>query len=381
MIEDEIDPTSSGSDSRIRSIDILKGAAIIGVITAHIALVQNQGGISSGEYSIGELFYAALPMFFVIMGYFYKPGNSLLYNYRTRVLYLLLGFVAFTVILTLLMYGYLLLLGYDLSGTDLWGDILTMLIGKSCFKDISSIAFTGERILAVYEVTHQFYFLQIMIVGYVIFYPIVDHVISDWRKTFAAVIILGAISGIYIEAIGLQLPFLAQDGPIVAALMLIGAYMGKHNVTEYLETGYRERRYWILFAAFLILALVCIYLIPTKLSIIYSMFGEYGGWSTIPFLLISMSCGMVLFYLAAWVSKVPYVSGFLMYLGKECLWIFVFHMFVAKALIAPFIPLNTTDWIPIDSIWQGILLTVVTVAVILVFVEAAHYLSRKYVKC
>ncbi len=372
-VEENLDPMGSATSPRVASIDMLKGAAIIGVVVAHLVIIQNRDDMVS-SYSIGELFYSALSMFIVLSGYFYNPEKSTLYYLRTRILPLFVTFVVFTVVLTVLMYGYLLLLGYDLSSTDLWGDIGQMLIGKGLFQDLH--VYPGsEGILAVYEVTHPYYFLQILIGGYLIFYPLARYVLDDWRKTLAAVVALTMVTGIYMEYVHIQLPFLVQLAPITAAMILIGAFMGKHKVADYLENGYREKRYWVYFGAVIILAIVSIAVIPTKMSLIYSCFGEYGGWSALPFLVTSMSCGMVLFFVVALASHVRVVAAPLIAVGLECGYVFLLHVFVAKLLVAPFIQLNTDVWIPIESTLQGIVLVILTISIIMGAIYLLRYLK------
>ena len=249
-------------DSRIQSVDILKGAAIIGVVVAHLVLIQNTESFSDSSFRIGELFYAALPMFFVLSGYFYR-SEGFVTGLKNRVLPLVIGLIAGTVILTFVMYVYLLLLGYDLSGSDILGDILQIIIGKAAFEDLDASSFTGETILNVYDVSLPFYFIQIMAVGYLIFLPIADVVLKDWKRLVIAIIILLSITCAWMELVHMQLPFYAQMGPVVAAFYLTGAFIGRYNLAEYLENGYKERRYWLIFILMVVAAILCIAFIPT----------------------------------------------------------------------------------------------------------------------
>ena len=62
---------------RIESLDILRGGAIIGVITVHIMFGAGRSvdGMSNGT-SVAEFLYAALAMFMIISGYLYKKGKD-----------------------------------------------------------------------------------------------------------------------------------------------------------------------------------------------------------------------------------------------------------------------------------------------------------------
>ena len=356
-------------DSRIQSVDILKGAAIIGVVVAHLVLIQNTESFSDSSFRIGELFYAALPMFFVLSGYFYR-SEGFVTGLKNRVLPLVIGLIAGTVILTFVMYVYLLLLGYDLSGSDLLGDIVQIIIGKAAFEDLDAAAFTGETILNVYDVSLPFYFIQIMAVGYLIFLPIADTVLKDWKRVVITIIVLLAITCSWMELVHMQLPFYAQMGPVVAAFYLTGAYIGRYNLAEYLENGYGERRYWLIFILMIVAAVLCIAFIPTGMNLIDSEFGPNGGYSVFTFYVTTMMCGMVLMYLAAFVSHVKWVTSILTFIGRESLYIFFLHIFVAKMLVAPFVTIDVKTWVPIESVPLSILLAIITIVVIVIAVIA-----------
>ncbi len=354
-------------DSRIQSVDILKGAAIIGVVVAHLVLIQNTESFSDSSFRIGELFYAALPMFFVLSGYFYR-SEGFVTGLKNRVLPLVIGLIAGTVILTFVMYVYLLLLGYDLSGSDLLGDIVQIIIGKAAFEDLDASSFTGETILNVYDVSLPFYFIQIMAVGYLIFLPIADVVLKDCKRLVIAIIILLSITCAWMELVHMQLPFYAQMGPVVAAFYLTGAFIGRYNLAEYLENGYKERRYWLIFILMVVAAILCIAFIPTGMNLIDSEFGPNGGYSVFTFYVTTMACGMVLMYLAAFVSHVKWATEIITFAGRESLYIFFLHIFVAKMLVAPFVTLDVQTWIPIDSVPLSILLAIITIVIIVVAV-------------
>ena len=364
---------------RIQSIDILKGGAIIGVVAAHLMFIQNSQAIEDSfnfVFNAGELLYAALPMFLVLSGYFYKPGD-LWYNIKRKVIPLVTGLVVCTVVLTVIMYYYLGFLGYDLSNSDFWGDIIEIVIGKGYFEDIYGDKFTGEMILDVYEVTLPYYFLQIMAVGYLIFFPIVDYTIKNWKRLVAVSFVLLTITCVYMELVHIQLPFYAQLGPLVAVFYLIGAFMAKHNVAHRLEDGYREKRYWMILGALIIASVACICIIPTNMALIYSEFGDYGGFSVYTFVITSMTCGMVLFYCAALGTHIPWLRDVLSLPGRASLAIFALHMFVAKLIVAPFVELNTETWIPLTSTPLSLLLAVCTVFMIAIILMTIRKLLPK----
>ena len=367
MVEDAGERTE-----RIVSLDVLKGAAIIGVIIAHLSL-DDYVTDNSWTYTIGEFFYAALPMFIIISGYVYRPGRGFSYNARKRLLPLAIAIFAGTVVLTLITYCYLLVLGYDLSGCDLWGDIFNAVIGRGSFTEIPGT----KIILGPYDVTFQFYYLMALLFGHVIFYLIADRIRGDWRKTAVSVVVLASITCFYILLGGIQLPFYLQLSPIVAALLLVGSFLGEHRFMEYLERGWKKKNYWTILAVVGVVSIICIVFFPTGTKFCYTEFGRYGAWSVYTFILLSVSTGTVLLYLASLVALIPYVSGFLTFIGKKCLPLYILHVFIAKLLIAPFAQVTSYDYLPIESTAEGLILAAASIIIILALTYVLGRLTKK----
>ena len=365
------------SSARVKSIDVLKGVAMIGIVIAHIALLQNQGGGGSGgsdeAYSVFKglvgIPYSLLCMFFVVSGYFYKPGNGYWHNVKDRVLKLFLFFVASVVLFTSLMYAVLWAQGYDLSSYSLIDVIVEVIIGKGYFVDFDDPSIGGENILAPFEVTHPLYFLQIIMVGYLIFYAIADYVMESDKRTVITIAVLLTTTALYMEFIHIQLPFSAQLGPLVASYLLMGTMLRRKRFYENLEFGHTDRRYWKIFLISLAIAVILCALFPSDLALIYSKFGDYGGWSVYPFFISMLFSGIVMSYIISWVVKGCHrLSALLAEIGVMCLFVHVSHMFIAKAVCSPFVTLDTEVWIPI-SLPAGIVVSFVAIAIAMVASE------------
>ena len=350
---------------RIESLDILRGAAIIGVITVHILLGagRNVDSTSNG-FNIAELAYAGLPMFIIISGYLHKCGKSYKWNIMNRVVPLMVVLFVATIAFTSLMYGYMYLLGYDLSQYDLLSDIWTVLIGKGAFTTISSDTFSAGHILSPYDISAGFYYLQILAAGYLIFYAIADPLLKDWRKTVAAIAGLVCFTALYLATIDIQLPFSAQLGPIVAAFLLTGALLKNYDVAIYLETGFHEFRYWAIFITAVILGSVMIIMFPTGMKMYNSYFGAYGPWSVFTFYLFAIFCGTVLWYIAVFLIKVPIVSDVFKFAGISSLVFYTLHMFIAKLITAPFVTIGTDFWITVNADNQRFLVLMLTLIIL-----------------
>ena len=355
-------PSASLQESRLAYLDVFKGIAIIVVCMGHMITYGSGEPEAASAYSLSELLYTGLLMFIVVSGYFHKVGRSLKENLVRRLLPMLAIIIVGTVVLTLIMYVYLLALGYDLSGCDVWSDIANAIIGRQSFVKAPGT----PEVLGPYDVTFQFYYIQALIVGYAIFYPIVDRVVIDAKRTLAAILVLMGITMVYVEFIDIQLPFYIQLGPMVAAFLLMGAYMRTKDFFDTIKDWYHDKRYWLFFLACLAISLTLTYYFPTRKGFCYTIFGYYGGWSVITFTIISVTGGMVLLMLCAWIAKLGPIGKVMESCGRNCLYVFVLHVFVGCLIIAPFYPLTGEVWFPITDEWVSILVAVATIAIIMV---------------
>ena len=332
-------------------------------------------GDVAGGFNVAELVYAGLPMFMVITGYFYKSGRSYMDNVKHRVVPVILVLIISTVFLTSIMYGYMWVLGYDLGSYDLFDDIMTIIIGKECFSTIGVDGFTAGAVLAPYDISAGFYYLQILAVGLLIFYAIADHVLDDWRKTVTAMFALLSMTALYLELVNIQLPFSAQLGPVVATFLLLGALMGRHNVANFIENGYRQAKYWIVFAAFLGAAVASVILFPSGMNLYNSRFGSNGALSVFTFLFLSITCGAVLWYITAFLIRVPVVSTIFTYAGLNSIILFTQHMFIAKLITAPFYTIGTEYWVTVDSIGMRFVILMATLGLLFGLCHFVHRLK------
>lgn len=362
---------------RIESLDILRGGAIIGVITVHIMFGAGRtvDGMSAG-LSIAEFLYAALAMFMVISGYLYKSGKDYRTNMMTRVLPILIILGFSTILFTTLMYGYLYVLGYDLSQYNLLEEIGEVLVGKGCFQNLHADDFSAGYVSSPFDISAGYYYLQILAVGYVIFFAIADLVLDDWRKCLAAIVSLFAIAGLYVEFIGIQLPFTAQIGPVVAAFLLVGALMKRYDFALFMENGFRKKSYWLMIVSMAIIGVICVMYFPTGMRLYNSQFGAYGSWSVITFPILSLSCGIILWFISVLLIRVPIVSDIFRIAGIASIVLYSMHMFIAKLITAPLHTLGTEYWITLDSIGDRFILLIVTLSVLYLITFALYRIKR-----
>ena len=347
---DTLAGTLDATNGRIRSLDLLRGAAIIGVIIIHILFGLGRGYDVVWRLNPTEFLYAGLPMFMVITGYLHRPGKTFSQNVKHRVVPLIMVLFVSTIVLTTIMYCYMYFLGYDLEQYNLFKDICEILIGKECFSVIGTDSFHSGLVLAPYDISAGFYYLQILAVGLLIFYAVVDEVIDDWKETAITILALLCVTAFYLATIDIQLPFSAQLGPVVAAFLLFGALLRRYNVAEFIENGYRSAKYWLVLAVSLGVGCVFVYFFPSGMRLYNSTFGSYGEWSVFTFFILAISCGMVLWYIAALMVRIPLVSSFFILAGMNSIILFSQHMFIAKLITAPFYDIGTEYWITIDDL-------------------------------
>ena len=362
---------------RIESLDILRGAAIVGVITVHIMFGAGRSvdGMSDGN-SVAEFLYAALAMFMVISGYLYKKGKDFRTNVMTRVVPIIIVLAFSTILFTSLMYGYLYMLGYDLGGYNLFEEIVEILIGKSVFQNVHAAGYSAGMVLSPFDISAGFYYLQVLAVGYLIFFAIADRVLGDWRKCLVTIVTLFAVSGLYVEFVGIQLPFTAQIGPVVAAFLLIGALLKEYNFAEFMEQGYHSKKYWFMIVSMAIIGLICIRYFPTGMNLYNSNFGSYGSLSVITFPIHAISCGIVLWFICVVLIRIPIVSDVFRIAGIASIVLYSMHMFIAKLISAPFYTIGTDYWITIDSLGDRFVLLIVTLSILYLITFWLYGLKR-----
>ena len=83
----------SAEKPRVRSLDMYKGIAILGVIAVHVFIfptMQQGEAEGSGMPLVVQALYLGLLGFFAISGYFYRPNRGFANNVKKRLLILVL---------------------------------------------------------------------------------------------------------------------------------------------------------------------------------------------------------------------------------------------------------------------------------------------------
>lgn len=347
--------------SRIRTLDIVKGMLIIAVVMTHMTMISSY---ERGDPNmLTEGLYILIMLFFVISGYVYKPERRYLRNVKNRTKQLGVRLVLGLTILPLILWPYLLMFGNVVTSDD-YLRCLISLIGNDLVLQPLDASFTKLSCLNIYS---GYYFLQIMIVGFIIFYAIADRLRDSLPKTVAAMVILTAMSFAMMEYIGYYLPLWFELTPFAVALMVFGSYLSNIKYVENAEnTGWRGRRNWIVMAITLAGAAVMLYFLPIGTGFDYHYFGEYGYISIFPFLLTALLCGTFFLTLIAILPKIPILSDMFSFVGTFSIGILCLHIFIAKVLIAPFCPFDFPAVMPVLETWEGVLLGTATIIICII---------------
>lgn len=340
--------SENGTDDkvRIKSLDVYKGIAILGVLAVHVFVyttMQDKGGDQSGMPLILQGLYLGLLGFFAISGYFYRPNRGIKNNLKKRFGILGLAYFSCAIILPVILCLEMALAG---PNTPSFSDYVEAMKWVYCspmmfkpYEDPNSYAMCAGAI--------GYYYIQIMLVTFFVFYIVADRLLCSWKRMTVACAVLTALQVLIPEVYPNNLPFHSQQLPIGLLFMLLGAYAGQFRLVEQVESGgYRNK--WVLLGVACCVAICAVltYFFPPGTGFNNCQFGEYGGWSAIPFVFNAASMIMVEVFICMFIAKIPLLSKFIMFLGRHTLSLMLLQGFVVKFLLIPFYEIPTDAWFP-----------------------------------
>jgi fucose 4-O-acetylase-like acetyltransferase len=377
------------SSERLASVDVLKGMLIIAIVFVHIVIVRmdvllsgadaaGTGVLSDDPASVGSLviqaLYLGLMAFFIISGYFYRPGRGFVENMKKRVLQLVVALTICAIMLPVITYAIMAVCGKapgleDLLTAFQWGFGLN---GVFSSYDVFSVHPKCGGCIG-------YYYLWTMLWGFLIFYAIADRVREDWRKTVAAILVLLVITMLLKEFLPVKLPMYAQLGPIAAAFMLVGMAASKHGLIERVE-GFRltSGRDWALFLGSLVTVIVLVAIFPPGTDFPSMGFGDFGGYSVFIYFVEAMVMFVVLLHLALLFSRMIGFNWVFTTAGRHSLGILLLHGSLVTMMIAPFYDLPSGDWFPDEmGLTPSLIVAVLSIVLsIIICVEARKVLER-----
>ncbi len=347
---------------RIKSLDMYKGIAILGIIAVHVFIFPTmQQGETEGSSLplVVQGLYLGLLGFFAISGYFYRPNRGFGDNVKKRLAILGLGYISCALILPLILCLEMAITGPNTPSISDYGHALQWVY---CSPTLWQV-YDAQNYYAQCSVAIGYYYIQVMLVSFLVFYLIADRVLKDWRRLLAVCIVLIAAQTLLVQFFPYNLPFHAHEVPIAVAFMLLGAYAGQNKLVERAEFGGMRNKY-ILLGILVCVAVTAVltFLSPPGTGFNDASFGSNGGWSVPPFAVNAAAMIMVEVFICILLSKIPLISTFIMYLGRHTLSLMLLNGFVIKFLLIPFYEIPTNSWFPVID--MGVKATLYVAAVI-----------------
>jgi len=326
-------------------MDLFKGVVLSIIVLLHVVIVGKNDVGDPAPYV--QAIYLGLIGFFIISGYFFKPGRGFKENMRRRIKILFLALMISAIGMSLISFAWCSIWGQP---TDL-DDLLLCLKRAFCCERID-VNYGDPVPWAICGFSAGYYFLWVVLGACVLFYAVADYIRDDWRKGAAAVAVLLAVTIAYRELFTITLPGFLNLSPIAAVFMIAGMYLAKFDLAGRIESaGVRSKKFWAAFIGCTAGAFAMVYALPPTINFEYMSFGDYGGYSAIPYVVEGVLVFIMLYFLFFFLSKVPFISHIFSEIGKHTMGILLLHIFVAKMILAPFITFD--DVVSITGDFNG----------------------------
>ncbi len=337
--------------ARLKTMDFAKGIIMLAIVFAHFStLMKATGSSGSGGNPILTFGYSALILYFIISGYFYNPARMTPEKAKARVLKLAFAFVLVYTVLPTILYGYMSLLGnQDLSLDGLLGCYIILFGSPEMLNAYDPIAVYTHSIPGCFGGS---YYIMCIMFGSAALYAVGPRIYGDVRRTAATVLVLVAAAALMRQFLPIRPPFYLDLLPMVLALMILGAEMGRFRLVERLESLeiFREWRFWAAFAGCIALSAVMFTYLSPGMTLHLTNYGAYDGLSAFPYFIEMVMVGFVFFTLLSLMSRIPGLYHLFDFIGKHTLAVIFFHLFIAKLVLAPFVVFDTSAWVPYGSL-------------------------------
>ena len=347
--------------ARTPGVDGLKGIVIIGIVFTHLVILAGVNREGGDEMPlILQIMYLGLMSFFMITGYFFRPGRGFVRNMKTRIP-ILVALLISIVLFPLMIYVWATLFG-QCPGVD---DLVTALMQgfgfQGAFEDISFALDSPISFVAI-----GCYYLWVMLFAYAIFFAVADKIYGNTRLEILAIAFFLVIQCLYIELIHLRLPFSAQTVPMATAFMLMGMTLSKGNIIQKIdEFRCREPKYWAPMVICLLIGFVLAFFFHPDVSYDKCLFGAYGGYSVFPYFLEASLFFVVFLYVMNLVTRIPVLRIPFLEMGKHTLGTLLMHAFLAKMMLMPFFTFTPGMLMP--DVGKGIAVAVALIDLILCY--------------
>ena len=362
----------SEASSRLKSPDIFKGIAISFIVVLHLA-ISSKRDVGDPAPAIQAL-YLGLVGFFIMSGYFFKPGRGFKENMRRRSRLFLVLLIVAAAVLPMISFLWCSLWGQP---TDF--DDLVSCMTRTFALERTFVPFDERLPWAICGFSMGYYFLWCMLFAFVIFYAVADRIRDDARLGVLAIAVLLGITIAYRELFDFSLPMYANLSPMAAAFMICGMYLAKFDLVGKVESGaVGNPKWWGLFLGSTAILLVMVHLLPPSIDFDYMNFGKFGGYSAVPYIFEGVLSFVMILYISFFFSKIPVISTVFEKIGEHTMGILLLHVFVAKMALAPFYTFNDVDCLPAE--FAGVARLVLSFASLFVSYLICEYGPRMLIR-
>ncbi len=334
--------TNTEADGRVGSLDVFKGLGIFFIAVLHLAIVARSG--MGGTPPVVQALYLGLMGFFIMSGYFFRPGRGFKGNMGRRFRILFLALIVSAIALPIICCAWCYVWGQPTGLEDLIDCMARTFAVERSFVD-----FDGKVPWAICGFSMGYYFLWTMMGSFVIFYAIADRIRDNLKLGLIVIAILVCITAAYRELCDFTLPFYMNLWPISAAFMVCGMYLSKYDLVKKVEaSSVRDPKWWGLFLGCTACLLAMVYVFSPGITFDLMHFGDYGGYSAFPYMIEGVLAFVMIVYLSFFISKIPLVSTVFKKLGKHTMGILLLHVFIAKMALAPFFTFDAVNCITAD---------------------------------
>lgn len=261
-------------NGRLAFIDIAKGILIILVVMGHIA----PGDTALHHY----IFWFHMPAFLLISGFFIRSTSVLKEEMEKKLKRLMIPYLFFS-----------LFLG-------------TMARNGAFLKQVLGTIWGGNA--NVTYCTFPYYFITALFCSYCFYYALNSSKISirkKWMIAASLYAMMHIVSKLIPDSLLGWIPWDVDKGFYVLIYLMLGKEIAKRRV-------YLHQK-WIGGGIFVIAVLV---LLERNGIYWYDYDLKHHDWTFGLDIVIPMACLVVLFLLSRLIAKIPYVNGFLGYIGK-----------------------------------------------------------------
>jgi fucose 4-O-acetylase-like acetyltransferase len=372
--------SEAAGKERIYSMDIAKGIGIILVMIVHIcyAGTEKTGVTGFADFMVNAFGYL-MPFFFMLSGYFYKPGRRTYgQNAAIRFKQIMLPYFKYFILSAAVLTLYLVLRGQYTVGQCL-NDSWRSFIGTSF--QVPTLTVPPQKLTPIGVCLEAFWFLQDMFLSDLVFFAVADWALKNRRNFIISTAGLLTLTCVLMQVLPVHLFWNAEVIFALAGMSLIGAWAGQRK----LFSGPLPRTpgFWAVFAACLVISVVVSNIFPGVQLLSNGYFGAYGGFSVYPVAVMTVTGGFASVTFCRVIEKVPVVRKVGTAIGQATLLILMLHITIAyfiNQLTGLYISSEITkDGAPVGPLWQSILVIILDIAICLLYTRFLAWRHKKIV--